>query len=75
MNPNHSDEERARARFFTIQALRLSGVALTVLGVAVIAGKIPFLPEIAGYALVLVGVTDALVVPPFLTRMWRTPLP
>lgn len=64
----------AQARFFIIQGLRLSGVALAVAGVAVIAGKLP-LPEVAGYVLLLAGVADALVVPSVLARKWRTPLP
>lgn len=69
-----TDPDPAKGRFFIIQALRLSGVALVVLGVAVIAGKVP-LPEMAGYVLLAVGVADALIVPRFLARRWRTPLP
>jgi len=69
-----SRPDPARARFFVIQALRLGGVALAVFGAAIIAGKVP-LPEAAGYFLFLAGVADALVMPPLLAKIWRTPLP
>lgn len=69
-----NSDDLARRRFFIIQALRLGGLALVVLGVAIIAGKLP-LPEAAGYVLFLAGAADALFVPPLLARIWRTPLP
>lgn len=67
-----TDHDPAKGRFFIIQALRFSGVALVVLGVAVIAGKLP-LPELVGYVLLSIGIADALIVPPLLARHWRTP--
>ncbi len=69
-----NDSDPAKARFLIIQVVRLTGVALAVLGVAIIAGKLP-LPQAAGYVLLLAGVADALIVPPVLARKWRTPLP
>ena len=74
MNDPDPATDPARARFFILQALRLSGVALAVLGVAVIAGKLP-LPAVAGYVLLLAGVADAMILPPVLARKWRTPRP
>lgn len=73
MNPNGPAPDPARSRYMVIQIVRFTGVALTVLGVAVIAGKID-LPEVAGYALVVAGVIDAMVLPPILARKWRTPI-
>ena len=73
MTPNGPAPDPAKSRYLVIQIVRLTGVALTVLGVAVIAGKIA-LPEVAGYALVIAGVIDALVVPTILARKWRTPI-
>ncbi len=69
-----SDRDPAAGRFLVLTLLRFSGVALALLGVAVVAGKVP-LPYVAGYVLVLAGVLDALVLPPILARKWRTPLP
>jgi hypothetical protein len=73
MTPNGPAPDPAKGRYLVIQIVRFTGVALTVLGVAVIAGKID-LPEVAGYAFVVAGVIDALVVPPILARKWRTPI-
>jgi hypothetical protein len=69
-----NEADPARARFLIIQMLRLSGVALAVLGAAILAGKIA-LPELAGYLFLFVGVVDALFAPPLLARIWRTPMP
>ena len=64
----------ARARFFMIQALRLSGLGLVIVAMAILAGKID-LPKIVAYVLFVVGVLDALILPGVLARLWKTPLP
>lgn len=69
-----ADPDPAKARFFIIAAVRLSGVALVFLGMAVLAGKLP-LPRIAGYAIAGIGMFDAFVLPLFLTKRWKTPRP
>jgi len=68
------NDDPARARYFVIQMLRISGVALVVLGIAIIRRKID-LPEIAGYFIAAVGLFDALLMPSLLARKWKTPLP
>ena len=55
-----------------IQALRISGVALTVFGALVIARRID-LPVEAGYGLFFVGLLDALFLPTLLARRWKSP--
>lgn len=72
MNP--ADPDPAKARFFIIAAVRLSGVALVFVGMAVMAGKLP-LPGLAGYGIAAVGMIDAFIVPLFLTKRWKTPRP
>lgn len=67
-------DDPARARFFAIQALRLSGLALVLIGLAILNGVIA-LPEIAGYVIFVVGLLDALIMPSVLSRIWKTPLP
>lgn len=69
-----NEGDPARAKFFAIQALRMSGVAMVVVGILVIYGKIA-LPLEAGYVLFAVGLLDALFMPTVLARIWRTPLP
>ena len=71
--PAHRGAEKAKQRWFAIQAVRWSGVGILIFGLLIIAGKLD-LPEIAGYFLMGVGLLDALFVPTFLARLWKTPL-
>lgn len=66
--------DTAKAKFIAIQALRWSGLALVLIGLLIINGKIA-LPEIAGQVLFVVGLLDALIMPSVLARLWKTPLP
>ncbi len=69
-NPNH---DPAKAKWMALQAVRWTGLAIFIVGLLIYAGKID-LPEIVGYVLIGVGLLDALFMPPFLARIWRTPL-
>ena len=62
----------AKARFIAIQAIRWTGVALALLGLLVIRGRIAF-PREAGYVLFVVGLFDALFMPTILARRWKSP--
>ncbi|MCP2017237.1 MAG: hypothetical protein OSA41_06425 [Erythrobacter sp.] len=61
----------AKARFLTIQAVRLSGVALAVLG-ALVLGKVLPLPEFVGYIFLALGAVDVFILPIFLAKRWRS---
>lgn len=65
-------DDRARARFIAIQALRWTGVAMVLIGLLAMNGRID-LPRAAGYILVAVGLFDVLIMPTVLARRWRTP--
>lgn len=69
-----SQPDPARTRFFILQAIRWSGVALVVIGLMIVQRRID-LPEEAGYALLLFGVIDTLFVPILLIRRWKSPPP
>jgi hypothetical protein len=62
----------ARRRFFTIQAVRLAGVAFVVLGMLVVSQRIAW-PVWIGYLLLANGLVDVFVIPLRLARRWRTP--
>ena len=62
-----TDHDPAKARFLTIQAVRLSGVVTAVLGALVLGGILP-LPEIAGYILVALGVAEIFILPIVLAK-------
>ncbi|MDE2561484.1 MAG: hypothetical protein KGL48_04480 [Sphingomonadales bacterium] len=66
----------AIARFAVLQALRLSGALLVLLGALALSRRFPSLdviPEVAAYAIIAVGLADFFVVPMLLARRWRSP--
>lgn len=67
-------EDIAKGRFIALNIVRLLGVTLALLGLAIIAGKIA-VPREVGYVFFVVGLLDALIVPIILTRKWKTPRP
>jgi hypothetical protein len=66
-------DEVARGRWLAISVVRLSGVAMVVVGILTVQQVFEF-PAIAGYALIAVGLLDVFLVPQFLARKWRSPL-
>jgi hypothetical protein len=63
----------ARARFFTLGLIRLGGVALAFLGVAIIAKRLVEPAEIIGGIVLFLAAIDIMVVPFVLAKRWRTP--
>lgn len=66
----------AAARFAIIQAVRLSGAALAILGILVLSRRVSWLapwPDSVGYLLAGIGLADFFVVPAVLARRWRSP--
>jgi hypothetical protein len=72
MNMPPSPVDPARQRFLVLTLVRLSGVAMAILGMAVLAEKVD-LPAIAGYVLVALGALETLVMPVVLIKAWKTP--
>jgi drug/metabolite transporter (DMT)-like permease len=68
-----TESDPARARFFTLGIIRLGGVAIAFLGVAIIAKRLVEPAEIIGGVLLLLAAIDVLVVPVILAKRWRTP--
>lgn len=64
-----SDEQRAKSRFIAINALRLTGVVMVLMGIAVLQNAID-LPEVAAYVLIVLGLVEAFVAPAVLARAW-----
>jgi hypothetical protein len=69
---NEAAEAEARNRWMVIQAARVGGVVMVVIGLLALRDRIA-LPPIAGYLLLAVGLADIFLVPQFLARKWRTP--
>lgn len=71
-----SEPDPAAARFAIIQVVRVAGVLLVLLGLAVQAGTVEALqgvPAAVGYAFIAAGLIDVFVAPALLARRWRTP--
>jgi hypothetical protein len=69
-------DEVAKARWVTIQAARILGVALVVLGILLVRDVVDIAGEtnhLIGYVFIAVGLADAFVMPQVLARKWRTP--
>lgn len=66
------NDDQARNRFFIMQALRLGGAVLIVMGMLGLSGKLA-LPRAAAAALLVIGIVDFLVIPVALARRWKSP--
>jgi len=64
--------EAARNRWLAINAVRVAGVAMVLVGLLVVREVIPE-PAWAGYTILAVGLADVFLVPLLLARKWRTP--
>lgn len=66
----------AVARFAVLQMVRLSGAVLVLIGMMLVAGRLPMLagvPRLMGYVVAGAGLIDFFVVPPLLAKKWRSP--
>jgi len=66
--------DQERTRFFMLNAVRLMGVAMVIVGLLILRGAID-LPEVVGWSFVPLGLIDVFVIPKVLARKWRTPRP
>ena len=62
----------ARQRLIVMNVVRLSGIVLAFIGLAAIAGKIDLGREIGAF-LFIIGMFEALFMPAFLARRWKSP--
>ena len=65
-------EEQAKQRFFLLAGIRLSGVVIAFLGIAIIMKRLVEPADIIGTALIAIGAFEVIVLPVLLMRSWRT---
>lgn len=63
--------DQAKARFFMLAAVRFAGLAIALVGVTIVARKWVEPADIIGFALIIAGAVDMIVVPPLLVRAWK----
>ena len=66
------NDRLARNRLMVLNLVRLGGLALILVGIAVHYGKIAA-PEVVAYVLVILGFAEFFFLPNILARNWRTP--
>ena len=66
-------DDVARGRWLAINAVRIAGVAMVVVGILGL-GDVFEYPDIAGYVLIGVGLIDVFMIPQLMARTWRSPL-
>ncbi|AUX70598.1 hypothetical protein CHX26_14805 [Porphyrobacter sp. HT-58-2] len=69
-SPREIAETRARNRFIVITAVRFGGVAMVMLGFAIVRGLID-LPYLAGVGLAVLGFVEFFVIPIVISRAWK----
>ena len=70
------EEQRAKNRWTVIQAMRIMGVILVLLGILMTQGAIDLLGELnemVGGIFVVIGLLDGFLMPIVLARKWRSP--
>jgi hypothetical protein len=65
------EDTQARNRFFLINAMRVGGVVMVLVGLLVSQQKID-LPFWTAYLLIVLGMAEAFVMPLVLARLWRS---
>ena len=72
MNLDANSEALARKRFAVIGAVRITGGAMLVFGLAIIANGFMDLPIMAGYIFFAIGAFDFIALPVILSRKWKS---
>lgn len=67
-----TEDDLARNRFFAMQGLRLAGIALILLGILALYGRLDWGRDV-GIVLAVIGMVTAVFGPHRLARKWRTP--
>ncbi len=68
--PDPEKEKQARAVHMTVSILRLLGVVIVMLGIAISLEKLPPVPVPAGYVLILIGLFQTWVLPLWMLRRY-----
>jgi len=74
MDDRQVGDEVARNRWLAINAVRVAGVVMVLVGLLIVQRVIPE-PAWAGYTILAVGIADVFLVPLVLARKWRSPRP
>lgn len=68
--PDPEKEKQAKAVHFTVSIIRLLGVVLVMLGLAIVLDRLPPVPPPAGYVLIILGLAQMWVAPVWIIRKY-----
>ena len=68
--PDPVKEKQAKAVHLTVSIIRLLGIALLMLGIAIALDKLPPTPPFAGYVLIVLGLFQMLFIPIWIIRQY-----
>ena len=68
--PDPEKEKQAKAVHFTVSIIRLLGVILVMLGLAIALDRLPPVPPPAGYVLIVLGLAQMWVAPVWIIRKY-----
>ena len=68
--PDPEKEKQAKAIHFTVSIIRLLGVVLLMLGIAIAVERLPPVPPAAGYVLILLGLAQMWIAPLWIIRKY-----
>ncbi len=66
-----SESDPAAARFWTLQAMRLLGLVMVVIGATIVSGRLLDSPDF-GYVLLVLGAIAFFLLPVLVKRRWRS---
>ncbi len=68
--PDPVKERQAKAVHFTVSIIRLLGVVLVMLGLAIVLDRLPPVPGPVGYVLIILGLAQMWVAPVWIIRKY-----
>ena len=68
--PDPVKEKQAKAVHFTVSMIRLLGVVLVMLGLAIALDRLPPVPALVGYVLIALGLAQMWVAPVWIIRKY-----
>ena len=68
--PDPEKEKQAKAVHFTVSIIRLLGVVIVMLGIAITMEKLPPTPPVAGYVLIVLGLFQMWFLPVWMIRRY-----
>lgn len=68
--PDPVKEKQAKAVHFTVSIIRLLGVVLVMLGLAIVLDRLPPVPPLAGYVLIILGLAQMWIAPVWIIRKY-----